>query len=101
MNGKTDNFHRENDCAYTFITVPNQILTKRKHILEQPHFFFQIKEDMKLSLLLTDDTIFLYNASVLTHIQSYYHNQDDNYFYNISKYANNKIFNHLVSHLKG
>ena len=95
VDGKTDNFHRENDCAYTFITVPKQNLTKGKHILEQTHFLFQINEDKKLSLPLIDDITFLYNASFLTHRQSYFHNQNDNHFYNISSYANDKLFNHL------
>ena len=67
INGTTDKFHRENDCTYTFITVPGQQLLKGKYCTERSNVLFQINEHQKKSLPLSDDISCLYNASFLTH----------------------------------
>ena len=97
VNGRTDNFHREYDCAYTYITVPKQSINSQQHFTHQPTFMFQINEDQKISLQMTNDLSFFYNASFITHRQSYFPpvDNDDQPFYNISSYANEKLFNHL------
>ena len=95
---RTESFHRENDCAYTMITVPNQHMDREKHPSQQPAFIFKINEQQNITLPLTSDVTFFYNASFLTHRQSYTptETKDSHKFFNISSYANEKIFNHLL-----
>ena len=79
------------------ITVPNQHIDREKHPSQQPAFIFKINEQQNITLPLTSDVTFFYNASFLTHRQSYTptETKDSHKFYNISSYANEKIFNHL------
>ena len=94
---RTDNFHCENDCAYTFITVPQQERRIYAHKQDGPCFLFKINETQTITLPLHNDSSFIYNASFLTHRQRYepVANEGDNMFFNISSYANEKLFNHL------
>ena len=97
VEGRTHNFHCEDDCAYTFITVPQQERRIYTHPQHEPCFLFKLNESQTLTLPLYNDLSFLYNASFLTHRQRYEPavNMDDNKFFNISSYANAKLFNHL------
>ena len=99
VNGRTHKFHRENDCAYTCITVPKQFINKGEHVKQRPAFIFKIDEEQELSIEMSDDLSFFYNASFLTHRQSYTHADekgiDADTFFNVSSYANEKLFNHL------
>ena len=97
VDGRTDEFHREDDCAYTFITIPKQVMNSNQHCSHQPLFLFKLNEEQKLILPMSPDLTFFYNASFLTHRQSYIPPVVDNSrrFYNISSYANEKLFNHL------
>ena len=45
VDGRTENFHTEHDCAYTLITVPKQHMKKDIQISERPYFIFKIDED--------------------------------------------------------
>ena len=102
VNGRTEKFHREDDCAYTYITVPNHYIDKTQHCTNQASFLFQIDEERILSINMTNDLSFFYNASFLTHRQSYIRSPDEdkNNFYNISSYSNEKLFNHLRQSFK-
>ena len=97
VEGRTDNFHCEDDCAYTFITVPQQQRRLYFHPQHEPCFLFKINETQTLTLPLHNDLSFIYNASFLTHRQRYepVANKEENMFFNISSYANAKLFNHL------
>ena len=92
VDGKTDNFHIEKDCSYTFITVPKQIMKTDLLPASRPYFIFKINEDVHVSLPLSLQLAFLYNANLLTHRQSYCGDTvDDNpKFYNVSCYSNEK-----------
>ena len=97
VDGRTENFHTEHDCAYTLITVPKQYMKTDLNLSDRPHFIFKIDEDRDLYLPLTPHLSFIYNATFLTHRQSYTPLLDDDQprFYNISSYSNEKLFNHL------
>ena len=53
VNGRTDEMHTEMDCAYTFITVPKQVIDHIQHCTHQSRFMFQIKEEQRLFLLIS------------------------------------------------
>ena len=97
VEGRTEYFHVENDCAYTFITVPQQNQRKYLHPTHEPVFLFKLNELQTLTLPLHNDLSFIYNASLLTHRQRYEPDLDMNStkFFNISSYGNAKLFNHL------
>ena len=42
MDGKTNDFHTEKDCAYTGITVPKQVLQGDIPSCDQPKFIVKI-----------------------------------------------------------
>ena len=97
VDGKIEDFHTEKDCSYTFITVPQQILHSNLTENEKPKFVFKIDEERELFLPLVNGVSFLYNATFLTHRQTYNAvlKKDEPRFYNISSYSNEKLFNHL------
>ena len=97
VDGQTEQYHTEPDCAYTFITVPQQIMRSDRQLSQRPFFIFKVDEDRKLFLPLTPHLAFMYNANFLTHRQSYVplSDKDEPRFYNISSYSNEKSFNHL------
>ena len=97
VDGRTENYHVENDCSYTLITVPKQLVKTDISLDERAYFIFKIEQDRDLYLPLTPHLTFMYNASFLTHRQSYvpFQDKDEPRFYNISTYSNEKIFNHL------
>ena len=94
---RTKTFHRENDCAYTMITIPKQEMDRNQHPANKPSFLFKINEEQVITLPLMNDVSFFYNASFLTHRQSYLPSDSkcQNKFFNVSSYANKKLFNHL------
>ena len=97
VDGRTDNFHTEKECAYTFITVPQQVLQSNVEDCNKPKFIFKIDEDRHLILPLITGLSFLYNAIFLTHRQSNNPStkKEAKKFFNISSYANEKLFDHL------
>ena len=97
VNARTQDYHTETDCAYTFVTVPTQVVNKSITIAAKPVFLFKITEQVELMLPLCNDLTFVYNACYLTHKQSYNQLGDRRSvnFYNITSYANEKNFNHL------
>lgn len=97
VDGRTNEYHRENDCSYTYITVPRQNMIKDRQCYEKPHFSLKIDEERVIMLPLLDNISFFYNASFLMHRQSYTPIADgvNNCFFNVSSYSNEKLFNHL------
>ena len=97
VDGKTRDFHIEKDCAYTFITVPDQVMRTNRNPDEYPTFRFKLNKSTEVMLPMKCNVSFLYNANFLTHRQEYTIDRDkDGYrFYNISTYANQKLFSHL------
>ena len=97
VNGRTDNMHSENDCAYTLITVPSQVVSKNIPLCNQPVFLFQVGTKEQIMLPLVNNLSFVYNGNFVMHRQAFtpikhIHSAK---FFNISSYGNAKIFNHL------
>ena len=97
VNGRTNLLHTEKDCAYTFITVPNQSREKNTQLKNKLMFIFKISEEQQLMLPLCNDLSFVYNGKFATHCQACYPdtNDVDKAFFNILSYGNEKLFNHL------
>ena len=58
IDGKTNTFHRENDIAYTMITVPKQEINRNLHPSYKPEFLFQINEAYILTVSFMNDELF-------------------------------------------
>ena len=97
IDGVTQNFHSEKDCAHTCIHVPNQDQITGESIDKQPCFLFMISDYQRLMLPLTSPLSFMYNGQLITHRQAYYpdKNKTSTKFINVSSYGNQKMFNHL------
>ena len=97
VDGVTQNFHSEKDCAYTCIHVPKQDKIIDTCIESQPTFLFKLNDNQRIMLPLTMPVSFMYNAQLITHRQAYYPDNTQNMtsFINVSSYGNEKIFNHL------
>ena len=92
-----EDFHIERDTAYTIISVPNQVIKTNRLADEYACFKYKITESLEISLPMVTNLCFMYNANFLMHRQEYVADlsPDGNRFYNISSYANEKLFNHL------
>ena len=97
VDGRTEEYHTENDCAYTYITTPFQDRDNKISDASPPSFLFKITNQVQLMIPLSNNTSFFYNAQFLMHRQSYNPStdRDRNVFYNLSCYGNDKLFNHL------
>lgn len=97
FNGTTSKLHRENDCAYTLVTVPKQIGAVTNKHMNKPMFMFKFNDTNTLMIPLTSGVSFVYNGQCVNHRQSCVRNDKNtiNKFYNISSYANGKLFNHI------
>ena len=58
VDGRTKDFHVENDCAYTFISIPRQFIDTKQHCTHQPTFMFKINNEQVISLQMTNDLSF-------------------------------------------
>ena len=86
MDGRTEQYHVESDCAYTFVTVPWQDRNGKISDLTSPAFIFKVTNEVQLMIPLLNHTSFFYNANFMTHRQTYNpssHKERD-VFYNIS-----------------
>ena len=96
-NGTTSKLHTEKDCAYTMITVPKQKGSASRNHSNKPMFLFKLNKKNQLMIPLASGVDFVYNGQCITHRQSCVSNDKntENAFYNISSYANGKLFNHI------
>ena len=97
FNGTPSKLHTDKDCSYTLITVPKQMSAVSKNHRNQPMFLFKFNDKDKHIIPLASGVSFVYNGQCITHRQLCVSNNKDteNKFYNISSYANGKLFNHL------
>ena len=67
-----------------------------KH-MNKPMFLFKFNDENTLMIPLASGVSFVYNGQCITHRQSCVRNDKytENKFYNISSYANGKLFNHI------
>jgi len=95
VNGRTNEFHTENDSTYTVIAIPKQEeFSKRKH---EYSFIFKFKEKHNISIRLTEGTSFLYSGKLLTHRQSCNLpiQMKDEVFINFASYGTQRLFSHI------
>ena len=92
VDGCTEKFHTEKDCAYTCIHVPIQDYAINAMMNRKPAFIFQLNESQALLLPLTQPVSLMYNAQFICHRQAYYpESTHTESFVNVSSYGN-KIF---------
>lgn len=58
VNGRTDVLHTEKDCAYTFVTVPNQIRNLNTPLQNKPMFLFKVNSKQQVMLPMMNDISF-------------------------------------------
>ena len=96
VNGSTTQFHSEVDCTYTLMTVPQQTFNFKQNIENLPSFLFQFTTAHHAMIELIEDVSIVYNGRFLIHRQHFIKEaMEQEQFYNISCYGNNKLFNHL------
>ena len=73
--GEYMSFTPELDCAYTLITVPNQVINKDITLCNKPLFMFKssIKDQMMLPLVKNASCV--YSGKFVTHRQVYQRNK--------------------------
>ena len=97
INGRIDLLHTEKDCAYTFITVLQQIREKNTQLKNKLMSIFKLSEEKHILSPLCNYLSFVYNGKFVTHCHAYHpdKNEVDKTAFNISSYSNEKLFNHL------
>lgn len=70
VNAVTKQYHTEQDCTYTLITVPNQLQDIEKKFTNRYDFIFKINDRQHISLHLTPGTSFIFSGMYLTHRQN-------------------------------
>ena len=97
IDGCTEKFHAEKDCAYPCIHVPVQDFARNTTLNNKPSFLFQLNDTQRLLLPLSNPVSFMYNAQFISHRQAYYPDSEVNTesFVNVSSYGNKKLFEHL------
>ena len=97
VDGSTYDYHIENYCASTFISISNQVSHASFPVRMKPYFSFKLSDKQNLYGPMSVNFSFLFNAKSLTHRQVYTPSDYDKdpYFYNVASYCNAKLFNHL------
>lgn len=93
----TNDFHNEQDCTYTLISVPRQETIVSNKNGNKYHFLFQLTENKRLNIPLHQGVSFIFSGVFLTHRQ---HRVQDNSvlhdnFFNVASYGNKRLFNHI------
>ena len=97
VNAETAEFHTENDCTYTLITVPKQEYKLSIKNKRQYSFVYKLKIKENVSIRLTPGLTFLFSGKMLTHRQTC--NMlclpKVEPFINFASYGSQKLFNHI------
>ena len=98
INARTSDFHTEDDCSYTVITVPRQKLMSKE---QNYQFLFKFNSLECISLEMKQPITFMFSGKCLLHRQATNKesNDDCNSFYNFATYTNKKIFSHVKQSL--
>ena len=94
VNAQTTEMHSEDDCSYTVITVPKQILFDKKTKYE---FHFQFNAEESIYLDMNNPISFMFSGKCLLHQQmcNNTHENAHSSFINFATYTNKKLFNHV------
>ena len=97
LNAQTSQFHSENDCTYTLVTVPRQCVRMNKGNNFERVFLIKLNEDNIFGIPLTHSLSTVFSGNFITHrqhIDSRCYN-DGSLFYNIVSYGNQRLYNHI------
>jgi hypothetical protein len=93
----TGQFHNEQDCTYTLISVPRQDTIESNKNSNKYHFLFELTKKKRLNIPLFPGVSFIFSGLFLTHrqhiVQGTIGNQDK--FFNVASYGNKRLFNHI------
>ena len=97
LNGQTSNFHSENDCTYTLVTVPKQCNKMNHGNKNRRMFLININEQNIFAVPMTHNLSLLYSGNFITHRQHCDREceKDGSLFYNIVSYGNQRLYSHL------
>ena len=97
INAQTNQFHNENDCTYTLISIPYQTYFSRPSKKDRYHFIFKLSNTELIHLNFIPGVSFIFSGLFLTHRQNKNNNNtlSNDVFYNIASYGNKRLFNHL------
>ena len=97
INDQTTNFHTENDCIYTLITVPKQEIIKNECLKREYQFLFKLNGYQNIAIKLVYGVTILFSGNFLTHRQ--YCNRPslpmDDVFFNFASYGSEKLYRHI------
>ena len=96
IDASTSTAHTENDCTYTFISVPAQENVFSKKVKKKSYFLFGLNEVDKVCIPLNQQLSFFFSGLCLLHRQN--HPSQDKHstnFVNIAAYGNERLFNHI------
>ena len=93
----TGEFHNEQDCTYTLISVPKQETIESNKKCNKYHFLFKLTENRRLNIALHPGVSFIFSGALLTHRQHSVENNTmkNEQFFNVASYGNKRLFNHI------
>ena len=74
VDGSKEEYHAENDCAYNFITITNQVLHARLYVKRKQYFSFKLNERQNIYVLMSAQCYFL-SMQNFSHINKCTHHQ--------------------------
>lgn len=98
VDATTGDFHTEQDCTYTLISIPNQNTISSKTAGENYHFLFCLTDKKNLNIPLNLGISFIFSAAFLTHRQhmnDLKHSNEDEHFFNVASYGNKRLYHHI------
>ena len=94
---QTTNFHTENDCTYTVVTVPKQ--EKNSTCNPEYNFLFDLKMGQTIGIKMEHGVTCMYTGRYLMHRQCLNESaeSDNDTFLNFASYGNERLYNHHKS----
>ena len=97
VNAQTQEFHAEEYCTYTFITVPKKSKHHNGNKVREYNFMFKLNDEDNVSIKLRYVITFLFTGRLLTHRQTcnilYGYNND--LFFNFASYGSKILFSYI------
>ena len=99
INAQTTQFHTENDCTYTLITVPKQETNMKPFLRRQYNFLFKLKLHENIAIELVTGVTILFSGTFLTHRQhcDRASSSMDGIFFNFASYGTERLYRHIMT----
>ena len=93
----TGEYHNEQDCTYTLITIPQQEGIDLNKTSDVYNFLFHLTGRKYMNIPLYPGISLLFSGAFLTHRQHRIENKPlkNQPFFNIASYGNKRLFNHI------